>query len=472
VASAHSQTPIVAQLARFVAPNGRAARANPSVAPVDPSRSHCYRRDGANRFFDERRLAVSAGLLVSGALTDGRAGSLLRDAMGPGASVGGWLARAAAALFVWAAYLAVRDRRRLQWPHVRWTFKETHLLPVVLQLILFAYWALYWRAVRRHLLVEIPAQLAFAYAFDALLAWTARRTWDVSLGVVPVVLSANLFVWFPEREFELYFVITAIGLAAKAFVRRGERHVFNPSALGAAFVGVLCTAMPRFAYMDISAQLNAPPNMAELIFLVTLVPFVRVQTAQVTLGAWAAMYLARPVGALFWHHGLPSPLWPGWFLAITLFAGDPATVPRGGAARLLFGFFVGAGIVAFAVTLLRVSGTDYWAKVLAVPFANALVPVFERAGERLATRSHDRFPRWHARVASNAFALSTWVAIAFVGLALGRKIGEFDGHERMDVGAPFVIREPRGAPRCDHNPVYCGAFTFAGELRMWIERHQ
>src|SRR6185295_2064762 len=77
------------------------------------------------------------------------------------------------------------------------TIKFTHALPASLQVVLFTYWSLHWDQVLPYLPV-IAFQLLFAYAFDFLLNWSLRRPYSPGLGPVPVVLSMNLFVWFPD----------------------------------------------------------------------------------------------------------------------------------------------------------------------------------------------------------------------------------------------------------------------------------
>src|SRR5262245_26924122 len=107
------------------------------------------------------------------------------------------LAVVACLLASWAGALLFRDRFEL--PRVtQATMKFTHVLPAILQIILFAYWSVYWPGVLEHSSV-IAAQLLVAYVFDFLLAWTRRLPYGPSVGPVPIVLSMNLFVWFPPQ---------------------------------------------------------------------------------------------------------------------------------------------------------------------------------------------------------------------------------------------------------------------------------
>ena len=74
----------------------------------------------------------------------------------------------------------------------------------------------------------------FAYAFDALLAWSRRDTYTFGFGPFPIIFSTNLFLWFKPDWFYLQFLLVAVGFAAKELIRwnkDGRRvHIFNPSS--------------------------------------------------------------------------------------------------------------------------------------------------------------------------------------------------------------------------------------------------
>ncbi len=321
----------------------------------------------------------------------------------------------AGSIALWILVLLLRDRFAL--PRLeRVTVKFTHLLPAILQIILFAYWAIYWEPVRGHLPV-LGVQLLIAYAFDFLITWTLRLPYHPTLGPIPIVLSANLFVWFEDGDVLLYALVIAVALSSKALLRRGERHIFNPSVLGVAVVGVLCIVLPQWVrYEDISHDFDRPPHMAEVILLLALIPQVRLRTAPVAAGAALAMFGTMLLGAtLTGYKGGPGPFWPPWLLAITLLAGDPATIPSSSLSRLLFGLFLGMAYYAVSRALIFSIGTDFFAKVLPIPIANLLVPSFERAGAALSTR-------WPAlpRAVGNRASIATWVSISVLMLTLER----------------------------------------------------
>jgi hypothetical protein len=326
------------------------------------------------------------------------------------------LAIATCILALWAVALLLRDR--FVPPAVtRATIKFTHALPAILQMVLFAYWSIYWPQVLDHLPV-VAVQLGVAYAFDFLLAWTLRRPYSPSLGPVPIVLSTNLFVWFPPGDGLLYMLVIAIALTSKALILSGGRHIFNPSVFGIAGVGVLCIVMPGlFHYQDISHDFDRPPYMAHVILLLALIPQVRLRTAPVAVGAALAMVGAMLiVYSMTGYRGGPNPWWPPWLLAITLLAGDPATIPSASLSRLLFGLFLGAAFYLVSRALIFSIGTDFFSKIIPIPLANLLVPSFERAGTRLSVR----WPGLGRATANRAY-VAAWVSMSVLILIVSRR---------------------------------------------------
>lgn len=278
-------------------------------------------------------------------------------------------------LLLWAILLLLRRQP------LRFTFaaRAHHLLPSALQLAMFTYWSFYWPPVRAHMLLDVPLQLAFGLLFDALWSLTLRRQWEAGFAVFPIVLSTNLFIWFPPDWLWLGFLVVALALMSKTLFRRADgRHVFNPSAFGIAIIGLLVVTGTGVRYQDIALQLAMPPHMLEVFFILALVPHLRFATAGLSLFAALAMLLVLALvpGSL----RLPTPFWPAWFLTITLFAGDPMTVARSFFGRLLHGFFLGLGVSFFAFVLVRMTGLDYFAKVFPVVATNLAVPLFDRIG--------------------------------------------------------------------------------------------
>jgi hypothetical protein len=369
------------------------------------------------------------------------------------------LAYGGLALLLWGLILLILIPFRDRDYSFTGRLKANHLLPVGVQIILFAYWGLYWPEVGPNVLL-IGLQLAFALGFDFLLGVSVQRRWVATFGSVPIVLSANLFVWFPANQFYLSMVVIALALLSKALVLRHGRHIFNPSALGIAVVGALCIAMPDvYHYRDIAHQLNLPPNMLEIIFLLALLPQARVPIVLVSLAAVVTIY---PLASL---HPLmrPGPMWPAIFLAITVLATDPSTIPRTGIGRVAFGVVLGLGTVAMS-TLLELGGTsDFFGKVFAIPLANILVPWFDGLSKRAPPWLEDSLS---AR--KNTQHVVAWAVLILIWTYSGNsKQGGFEARWHESNRTPLVVFGPDGHSTCEENPIFCEPFSLVGEVRAW-----
>ncbi len=362
-------------------------------------------------------------------------------------------------LLIWAALLAVFVLRRRGDYSVTKRVRATHLLPAGIQVLLFGYWALYWDGVPPQLQL-IGLQLLFAYAFDALLGLTVFKKWTLSYGPIPITLSANLFVWFPGDHFYLSVIVIALALASKALIRKDGRHIFNPSAVGIAIVGALCLMFPTtFPYIDIAHQLNLAPNMLEVIFLLALLPQVRIPIVLVSVSALFTTYALAGSHTLL----LPGPFWPAVFLALVLLATDPATIPKTGGGRVLFGVLLGLVTVAVSSTLEYNGMSDFYGKVLAIPVANYFVTHFDR----FASSYGERAERWLG-AQQNRYHVALWVLLVVVQTHTGvSKQGGFEAVWHRQLDTPHVVVRDSAAT-CDDNPVWCEPFSLVGELSLWV----
>ena len=140
---------------------------------------------------------------------------------------------AAAVLLAWSALL-FGVLRRGQEVTLEVALRRPHYLQACVHTTLLLYWGYYWREVY-HAAPLILAQLLFAYGLDSLLSWTHRRKFALGFGPFPIIFSITLFFWFKDPWFYWQFVMVAIGLFAKEFVRWNRdgvnTHIFNPSSL-------------------------------------------------------------------------------------------------------------------------------------------------------------------------------------------------------------------------------------------------
>jgi hypothetical protein len=322
-----------------------------------------------------------------------------------------WLAFGAAG--VWVLALAAWLTWRRAWSQVTLRFKLTQLVPALLQAAIFAYWASAVPSVRDHM-PHIAAQLGFAYALDFLAGLTLQRRWDLTFGPVPIVLSTNIFVWFPTDQQHLAFSAIAVAVLAKWLLckaadgrwvwhpRADARHVFNPSALGVTAVGVVCLLVPQWGqFEDIAHLIAKPPYMMPLLIALTLVPQLLVPIASVTLPATLVLLAFKFAGAYQVY-----PFWPAVFLALTLLVTDPATIPCTGVGRVLYGIGYGLGVWVASAGLSALGESDFFGKAIAVPLVNLLVTRFDTWGARMAVLEPWLGPRW------NRVHVCAWLALA------------------------------------------------------------
>ncbi len=396
------------------------------------------------------RLLVSVEHLDDGAVRN--AAAVAGPLFGPPTQL--WLILLA--LLLWFIGVMVVKGREVQ---ADARFKNNHVLAFLLQVVFIGYWALHWQPVRFYLPM-LMAQLAFAYAVDMLLSLSRLGRWTATFGPIPVVGSTSLFVWFVGGDAYLAFVAIFVALACKAFVQREGRHIFNPSAIGITIVAIPCILAPSaFGYVDISRELNLPPNMAELIFVFGFLAQRAVPVVLISV----ASYLAMAAMVLMGLTAELSPWWPAVFLALVLLATDPSTSPITGAGRILFGLFIGFGIALGDMALFAAGSSTFFAKVLPVPIANVLVPAFDRWGERLPARLRSLSDGAHNRA-----HMALWAALVVVSFFVVQpKVGAYipDLHERYE--SP-LYSEPLDAPTspCSANPVFCDSFSFVEEARL------
>ena len=430
----------------------RGGRQTPSLAV------HLMPSKGNARSEGERQ-EISALLTVFASIEENDPGDLGTEMSPPPAR--GWLTAGPVALvglllgFIAAVTVGWRDRVKLD-------IQPNHAVPAVIQLVIYAYWMVYVVAVRERML-DIVAQLLFAYGVEALLMWSRGRTWRISLAPVPVVLSMNLFVWFHEPG--LQCVAIALALASKELLLRDGKHIFNPSAFGVAVLAGLTLTLPSLFTWGTPTpdiELNLPPNMAEILLVLTVLAQLRFPIVLVPICATGALLAMRYVG------NPPDPWWPATFLILLLFSTDPKTIPKTPLGRCLFGAGLGVGIAMVSGVLQGMHLPDVYGKVVPIPVLNYLAPHLDRLAERIGARADLRFldPRFNRR------HVVAWVIAAIFGISTG-KAGAFQNVLVWELGTVGVVQSsPTTLPTCRDNPAWCEPFSFGTEARLWIDRGQ
>jgi hypothetical protein len=332
-------------------------------------------------------------------------------------------------LLLWLAILVwqtVRKRRVLTFDFVP---LRQHYVQACLQGTVFVYWGWYWRTVYDSA-VLIIAQLMFAYAFDSLLCWTRRDKWTLGFGPFPIIFSTNLFLWFKDDWFYYQFVMVAVGLLAKEFIRwhREGRltHIFNPSAfsLGLFSLVLVLTRSSDLTWGDfIAGTLFMPPKIYVVLFLLGLIAMYFFNTtlisasAALTLLAISAAYTSYTGVYWFVDSNIPIAVFLGLHLLVT----DPATSPRSRPGKAIFG--IGYGLLVFITNaILAWSGSPtFYDKLLPVPIMNLLVPWIDPFGAGLSERWRRRSLGFQLSPRQlNVAFMSVWIVFFTVMNAIGQ----------------------------------------------------
>lgn len=288
-------------------------------------------------------------------------------------------------------YRIVRQGRRVGYEIA---LRKVHYVQLVMQACVYAYWGWYWREVYRFVPLII-AQLAFAYALDMLVCWWRRDKWLLGFGPFPIILSTNLFLWFRDDWFFLQFLMVAVGVLGKEFIkwkREGRlTHIFNPSALSLFVfsVALIATGGTGITWgVEIASSLHRPPNIYLEIFLLGLVVQALFNVTLVTLCSAAVLFVLNLLYTHFTggYHFVDSNIPVSVFLGLHLLVTDPATSPRTNLGRAIFGGLYGAGVFIAYGALSWFGAPEFYDKLLCVPILNLSVRALDRFSEAVAGR--------------------------------------------------------------------------------------
>jgi hypothetical protein len=374
----------------------------------------------------------------------------------------------AAALLAWNALIVALARRRRQTLGVTIVLRKQHYLQACAQGTVLVYWGWYWPPVYAAIPL-IAAQLAFAYAFDMLLAWSRRETYAFGFGPFPVVFSINLFLWFRPEWFALQFAMLAVGFAAKALLRwdrEGRRvHIFNPSSFPLAVFSlalIVAGASDITRGRDIAISQFYPPQMYLVLFLVGLPGQFLFGVASMTLSAVLTTYLLglayyAATGTYFFYDSyIPIAVFLGMHLLFT----DPSTSPRTELGRLMFGALYGASAMALYSAFAAVGIPAFYDKLLQVPLLNLSVRWLDRVARAAPLRALDPAQLGRALAARQRHVayMTVW-AVVFAVMSATQGVG--DRHPGQWL--PFWERacQDGRARACRYvvqlHAIYCGA---------------
>lgn len=296
---------------------------------------------------------------------------------------------------------------------------KAHYIQGSVQLCIYAYWGWYWREVYGSVSL-ILAQLVFLYAFDALLTWSRGRSWRLGCGPLPIILSANIFLWFKEDWFVFQFALVAVGALGKEFIRwtrDGRRvHIFNPSAftLGLFSVVLITTQTTDHTWAGrIADTFGQAPHVYVVVFTVGLIVQYVFRTTLMTLSAAATIALIGivyfQVTGTYWFvfTNIPAPVFLGLHLLVT----DPATSPRTSAGKVVFGVLYGLLTFLFYGLLESIGSPTVYDKLLPVPILNLSVRWIDRVANKGFLGAFTRWESGFRPQRLNTAYMSGWIAI-------------------------------------------------------------
>ena len=340
---------------------------------------------------------------------------------------------AAAVLFAWEVVLFLRTRHTGRRLTLEVALRKQHYVQAAAQASVLLYWGWYWPEVYRsaHLIL---AQLIFAYAFDMLLGWSRRNTYTLGFAQFPIVFSINLFLWFKPDWFYLQFLMVALGLAAKEFIRwnkDGRRvHIFNPSSFPLAVFSVilLATGTSHLTWgQDISITEFYPPQMYLMLFLIALPGQLLFGVTAMTMSAVVTTYVFGLVyhllTGIYFFYDSYIPI--GVFLGMHLLFCDPSTSPRTGLGRIIYGALYGLGTVACYDVLGRAGMPTFYDKLLPVPLLNLSIQGIDRFVRSRWLRPIDATASgWSMPpLRRNLAYISIW-AVVFVAMSAAQGVGD------------------------------------------------
>ena len=338
-------------------------------------------------------------------------------------------AGASVLLAAWNLLLLYSARARSRALTLIWAPKKQHYIQACAQASVFIYWGFYWPQVSDYALF-IVAQLLFAYAFDLLLCWSRRDDCYLGFAQFPVIFSINLFLWFKPDWFYLQFLMVALGLTAKEFIRwnRDGRkvHIFNPSSLPLAVMSVALLASNSTGItwgQEIAVTQFYPPQMYLWLFLIglpaQLLFGVTSMTMSAVVSAWlfGRIYFGMTGIYFFYDSYIPIAV----FLGMHLLFNDPSTSPKTTSGRVIFGAIYGLSTVALYELLGRAGVPTFYDKLLQVPLMNLCVRGIDAITRSFAARA-PRVPS----LKRNLAWVCVW-SVIFTALSATQALG--DNHQ-------------------------------------------
>lgn len=306
--------------------------------------------------------------------------------------------------------------------------RSVHYVQLLMHSSVYAYWGWYWREVYRAIPLII-GQIVFAYALDMIVNWFRRDEYVLGFGPFPIILSTNLFLWFRDDYFYWQFVLIAVGVLGKEFIKwkRDGRmtHIFNPSALSLFIFSIvlLATNGTHLTWgIEIATTFNRPPQIYLELFLLGLIVQTLFGVTLVTLASAAALYAANLAYTHFTgvYHFVDTGIPVAVFLGLHLLVTDPATSPRKNFGKIIFGALYGLGVFAAYGALSWFGAPDFYDKLLCVPILNLCVRWLDHVSVFMGAKVHSWGASWKLGPRVTNFAsMGVWTSLFIVMASTG-----------------------------------------------------
>ncbi len=336
---------------------------------------------------------------------------------------------AAILLCAWNAVLLLSARRLA----LEIVLRKQHYVQACAQGSVLLYWGWYWPPVYAFA-PFVLAQLLFGYAFDMLLGWSRRDNYTLGFGLFPVVFSINLFLWFKPEWFYLQFLMVALGLMAKEFIRwnkDGRRvHIFNPSSFPLAVFSVVLLAAGTSGITwgtEIASTQFYPPHMYLILFLIGLPGQFFFGVTSMTMSAvvstyiFGRLYFAATGIYFFYDSYIPIAVFLGMHLLFT----DPSTSPRTELGRIIYGTLYGLSTVVLYQLLGSLGMPTFYDKLLQVPLLNLSAKGIDGIARWKFLRAFDlaKLGRSLRPLQRNLAYISVWTLV-FAGMSAVQGVGD------------------------------------------------
>jgi hypothetical protein len=380
-----------------------------------------------------QRSASAQALLLPAALAIVLAAMSLVPRIDDVAILAGSFRIAAIGLLLWSGVLFWRYSRAggHSIPSIDVVLRKQHYIQAGVQFSVYAYWGYYWRPVYDHAWL-IGGQLVFAYAFDMLLTWLRREKYTFGFGAFPIVFSTNLFLWFKDDWFYLQFLMIAVGILGKEFVRwqrdGKSTHIFNPSAftLGLFSFVLIATGTTELTWgQQIASTLTLAPHIYVYLFAVGLIVMYFFSITLIAGMAAAVLFLLSAICGVatgvpyFLDSEIPAAVFLGLHLLVT----DPSTSPRTPLGKAIFGALYGCGVFVLYWLLTSIGAPTFYDKLLCVPLLNLSVKLIDRWASSLASR----MPVMPPHTSFNPAHMLVWAVFFVTMTALGKTDGRHTG---------------------------------------------